>query len=264
MLKYPELEGYKTLQIPIAVIYFDKDFNCRGVFTPQSCTELAESMRTKGLKIPIMVQPSCDAVGVPKEFEYRIVAGHRRFTAAKTILRWPSIPSIVVSGLSESDARILNLLENLERKDLSLIQEARAIRRSFPPGTTYEEMSAALNKSPTWCRLVWRLLDLPDKVVEAVASGVLNFSDVQALLYKDEKEQLAEIEEIRTAKLHGMNSHRLRARKHRRARSRTAIYEMLTDLKYEGRYPHPYKVLLWAAGELTNDELLRSDIDDEA
>jgi len=261
MSDYPELAGYKTLQIPIAAVYFDKEFNCRGVFTPQSCLELAGSMRTQGLKIPIMVQPREDVLGLPAEYEFRIVAGHRRYTAAKYLLHWETIPATVMSGLSEADARFLNLLENLERKNLTLMQEARALRASFPPGTQFEQMAASLNKSSPWCRLRWRILDLPDEVLKLVEQNVLGVSDLQLLLYKSGKEQLAMAAEIQTAKLQGYSTRRyahLRGR--RTARPRKVIDEMLTNLMVEGHYPDPYRALAWAAGHLSDEEFLESDI----
>jgi ParB/RepB/Spo0J family partition protein len=258
MNDYPELAGYKTLQIPIPVIYFDKEFNCRGVFAPQSCMELAESMRTKGLKIPIMVQPREDVPDLPDGYEYRIAAGHRRYTAAKYLLQWESIPATVISGLSEEDARLLNLIENLERKNLTLMEEARALRKSFPPNIRFQQMADNLNKSEGWCRLRWRVMDLPEKVQILVERGVLTIGDLQYLIYKSPEEQIAIATELQTAKLHGLSGRRyFNMKKRRNSRSRREIGEMLTELMAEGRFPHPYRALAWAAGNLSDEELRR-------
>jgi len=258
MNNYPELAGYKTLQIPIHVIYFDREFNCRGVFTPQSCMELAESMRTKGLKIPIMVQPQEDVQNLPDGYEYRVIAGHRRYTAAKYLLQWESIPATVISGLLEEDARLLNLVENLERKNLTLMEEARALHKNFPPGTQFQQMATSLNKSEGWCRLRWRIMGLPEKVQLLVERGVLTAGDLQHFIYKSAEEQIAIATELQTAKLHGLSGrHYFNMKKRRTSRSRREIGEMLTELMAEGRFPHPYRALAWAAGNLSDEELLQ-------
>lgn len=259
MTKYPELAGYKTLEIPIRVIYFDKEFNCRGVFTPQSCVELADSMRTKGLKIPIMVQPREDVPDLPKEYEYRIVAGHRRYTAARLLLNWQTIPATVISNLSEEDARILNLLENLERKNLTIMQEARALRKSFPGRRPkFKEMADALNKSQSWCRFRWRLLEMPKDVLELVERGVLKTTELKHIVYKDPREQIAIATEVQAAKLHGTTSKEIAKMcgQANVARSRSEIDAMLTNLMASGHYPDPYRALSWAAGHLSDEQFL--------
>lgn len=257
MSKYPQLEGYETLRIPISVIYFDRDFNCRGEFTPQSCAELAESMRTKGLKIPIIVQPCEDAEGVPDGHEFRIVAGHRRYMAARLLLGWRTIPAIVITGLSAADARIINLIENLERKDLTLYQEALALRKTFPEKLSYVKMADAVNKSTTWVRLRCRLLEAPEEVQKLVRQGIIGVSDLAQLTYKTREEQLAIAAGVELATLHGGSAgFRKKYLQTRRARPIRDIDEMMTLLMARGRYPDPLQALAWAAGRLTDEELL--------
>ena len=89
----------------------------------------------KGLDFPVVVQPIADMVGEkPAGFDYRLVAGHRRFKAVETFLKWPCIPSMIRPGLSDHEARMLNFVENLERKDLNILEEARALGRLYPEG----------------------------------------------------------------------------------------------------------------------------------
>lgn len=260
MSKYPQLEGYETLRIPVSVIYFDRDFNCRGTFTPQSCVELAESMRTKGLKIPIIVQPCEDAEGVPDGYEFRIVAGHRRYTAAKLLLSWSTIPATVITGLSAADARLINLIENLERKDLTLYQEALALRKTFPEKLSYVKMAAAVNKSTTWVRLRCRLLEAPEEIQKLVRQGIIGVADLTQITYKTKEEQLAIAAEVEMASLHGGSiRYRKQYLQRRRARPVRDIDEMITLLMAKGRYPDPLEALAWAAGRMTDEELLGED-----
>jgi len=259
MPKYPALADYSAVRVPIPVVYFDSLFNCRGVFTPQSCLELAESIRKHGLKIPVMLQPGTDVPNLPEGFEFRIVAGHRRFTAAKYLLSWTTIPAIVIEGLTEQDARLLNLLENLERKNLSLIQQAKALHQSFPPTTPVTTIAKAINRSKGWVHIRWRLFDLPDEVVQRVETGVLGERDLQFIYPKTTKEQKALAAEIETAKLNGMSGNRFHTMKgHRKVtRSYRDINKMITRLVAEGRYPDPFQALLWASGQISDDALLQ-------
>jgi ParB family chromosome partitioning protein len=260
--KYEKLEGYDVLKLPVSSIYFDTEFNCRGVFTPQSCLELSDSIKSKGLKMPILVQPRVDALGIPEGFDFRLVAGHRRYVATTRLLCWTHIPAMVVEGLTEHDARLLNLIENLERKDLSLMQEAKAIRKTFPDGTHFSEMSEALNKSRSWCRLRWRILDLPEAVQVEISKGIVTASDLTALMYKDPDDMVELVEMLKIAKLHGMSSNRFlqTTRLKRKHKTKKEIDEMLTYLMDKGHYPHPYKALAWAAGRLEDRELFYDDL----
>lgn len=264
MTKYPELDSYRTLEIPLRVIYFDRSFNCRGEFAPISCFELADSMKAKGLKIPIIVQPITDVPGpVDDEYEYRVVAGHRRWSAARYILRWKTIPATVITGLSDEDARVLNLVENLERKNLTFYQEAVALRHNYSEGTSYAKMARDLNKSSAWCRYRWKLFELPEKVVKLVKKGILRPSDLRTMLYKTKEQQLAMAMELEAAKLYGSrpSGHRtclIRSR----SRSRKEIDEMLTELMLSGQMPDFQRSLMWAAGRLTTDEFLNPQAGD--
>jgi hypothetical protein len=65
--------------------------------------------------------------------KFGLVAGHRRYTAVTRYLKWTSHPASVRTGLTERQARMLNFTENLERKDLNMLEEARWIGSYFPP-----------------------------------------------------------------------------------------------------------------------------------
>ena len=127
------LTQYDAFPVPLSRIYYDADFNCRGAFTLQSVSDLAESIRLrgggielKGLDYPIVIQPIADMAGKrPAGFEYRLIAGHRRYRAMEVFLKWTRAPAMIRSGLSEHEARMLNFVENLERKDLNPLEEAR-------------------------------------------------------------------------------------------------------------------------------------------
>ena len=115
----------------MAAIYYDAAFNCRGEFTLQSVKELADSIVQAGRLIcPVAVQPWTEEPG----FDYRLIVGHRRFRAVTEFLKWTEIPAYVCEGLSDHEARMLNLVENLQRKSLNILEEAHAIQNLYPEG----------------------------------------------------------------------------------------------------------------------------------
>ena len=129
----------------MAAIYYDAAFNCRGEFTLQSVKELADSIAQAGRLIcPVAVQPWTNEPG----FEYRLIVGHRRFRAVTEFLKWTEIPAYICEGLSDHDARMLNLVENLQRKSLNILEEARAIQNLYPKGSSVREAATEL-KQPT-------------------------------------------------------------------------------------------------------------------
>ena len=132
-------------------IYYDADFNCRGQFTLESVMDLAENIRLrgggvalKGLDFPVVVQPIADMGGEkPAGFDYRLLGWPSPLQGrSRVFLKWPCIPSMIRPGLSDREARMLNFMENLERKDLNLLEEARALGRLFPEGCSLRVAAA--------------------------------------------------------------------------------------------------------------------------
>jgi ParB family chromosome partitioning protein len=141
------LDQYQAYSIPAAAIYYDAAFNCRGEFTLQSVKELAESIAQAGRMIcPLAVQPWATEPG----FQYRLIVGHRRFRAVTELLKWTEVPAYICEGLSDHDARILNLVENLQRKSLNILEEAHAIQKLYPKGSTVREAAAELKRPRMW------------------------------------------------------------------------------------------------------------------
>ena len=181
------LEQYDTYPLPLDRIWYDADFNCRGQFTLESVMDLAANIRLrgggvelKGLDFPVVVQPLADVGGEkPAGFDYRLLAGHRRFKAVQTFLKWPCIPSMIRPGLSDREARMLNFVENLERKDLNVLQEARALGRLFPEGISLRAAAAEIKRPTRWVHARLRLLTLPEEVQELAASGLLAMCNVE-------------------------------------------------------------------------------------
>ena len=144
--------------------YFDKD----------ALEELASSIREHGLLQPILVREYASG-------RYQIIAGERRFRAAK-LAGLTEIPALVLDKSDEDTAQIA-LIENLQREDLNPVEEAMAYRSlATEYHLTQEELAAKVGKSRSAIANATRLLDLPDAVLAMVASGELSAGHARTLL----------------------------------------------------------------------------------
>lgn len=246
------------MKLPVNKIYYDKEFNCRGSFTPQSCLDLAQSIEQIGLQFPVLVQPRDDVPTIPDCYDYRLIVGHRRFTAVTLLLHWSEIEAEIRSGLSEREARTLNLVENLERKNITLLDEAKAIRNIFPKGTTIREISKTLSKSTDWCRVRLVLLTLPEEVQQDCAAGRLGAYDIHAIISTKKEEQIALAREIKLAKIRGESTRQVirKLKKNRVSKGRKEIHNMLSYLMVNQIEASPFRALAWAAGDIATEDFL--------
>lgn len=120
--------------------------------------ELAASIRTHGLISPIVVSPSGNR-------RFRIIAGERRFRAC----RMAGLAQVraIVRTLEEQSRIEVQLVENIQRKDLNPIEEARVFRRLKDEfRLTQESLAARIGKSPSVINETLRLLDLPEAIID--------------------------------------------------------------------------------------------------
>ena len=145
----------------------------RRRFDETSIAELAQSMDAKGLVIPIMVRPV--------EGRFIIVHGERRYKAALS-LGWETICA-EVRDVTPTEARWLALIENIQREDLSPIEEATA----YQVGLTQEDITQAelgerIGKSQSYIASKVRLLGLPHDIQESLEAGALTEGHAKQLL----------------------------------------------------------------------------------
>jgi ParB family chromosome partitioning protein len=131
----------------------------RKNFDPAGIDELAQSMAASGLAVPICVRPAGE--------RFVIVHGERRWRAACQ-LGWHTIQA-EVWDVSAEDAHWLSLIENVQRQDLSPIEEAHAYRVRLADGITQEELGRRIGKSQSYVAQKVRLLKLPADVQSAIA-----------------------------------------------------------------------------------------------
>lgn len=251
------LEQYDVFSLPVSEVFYDADFNCRGQFTLASVEELAQSIDELGLQFPTVVQPVEEVEGFERDgFRWRLIAGHRRFRAVTTFLKWTEIPATVWSGLNDRQARMFNFTENLERQDLNVLEEAQALARLFPEGASLREAARELKRHTRWVQARFRLLKLPEEVQIKVAAGTLSLVDMEVLSQFDSPEdQIKAAAEIAKAKRHGRKPSEGRTgRKFRYRKTKAQINRMIAKLMEHGIDGLTTRALAWAAGSISDDE----------
>ncbi len=159
-------------------------FQPRKIFNEEALQELAESIKEHGIIQPIVVRK--------KEKKYEIIAGERRFRAAK-LAGLKEIPAIV-KEMTEQQMMEVAILENLQREDLTPIEEAEAYSSLIENlNFTQDELAKRLGKSRPHIANHIRLLQLPEDVRKLMNEGVLSMGHGRALLGLKNKGRIAEI-----------------------------------------------------------------------
>lgn len=161
------------LDIPLSEIFSDDTFNCRSSVTPGSVLQLSYTLERDGLIQPIVVQPFQDASR--PELRWKIICGHRRFAATKLVCGRLNNPAGTIKcrtmpKLTDERALILNLQENLERRELNILEEARTIERFKAWGWDAKRVADELGVYKKWVTVRYALLGLhPDIQAKAEA-----------------------------------------------------------------------------------------------
>ena len=153
----------------------------RKSFDADAIEELKISIIEYGIIQPLILRRSIKG--------YEIVAGERRWRAAKDA-GLDTVPAIV-KDFNDNEMMEIALLENLQREDLSIIEEAYAYKNLISElGITQEDLANKLGKSRSHITNTMRLLSLPDEVIAHISSGALSMGHGKALLGLKEKSML--------------------------------------------------------------------------
>lgn len=168
----------KELPSPVRYIPITKvkegPFQPRRDTDEQSISALTESVAQFGVLEPLLVRAVEGGL-------FQIVAGHRRFLAA-TRANLEEVPAVVLS-ITDEEALVLSLVENLQREDLNPIEEAEAFYRLVNEfGFTHERIASYVGRSRTYVTNTLRLLNLPEKVKALIRSGKISRGQAIALL----------------------------------------------------------------------------------
>ena len=157
----------------------------RRKFDQAALAELADSIRSKGLVQPILVRPSARSKN-----RYELIAGERRWRAAQ-MAQIHKIPAII-REFSDEDAYEVALIENIQRADLSVIEEAQGYRQLIETfGYKQEQLSEIIGKSRSHIANLLRLLTLPSDVVDLLTDGALTMGQARPLVGHENASALA-------------------------------------------------------------------------
>ncbi len=179
-----ETQAAARTAIPIAAIQPNPD-QPRSYVDPAGLEELASSIREHGVLQPIIVRREAEA-------GYVLVAGERRWRAAR-LAGLSEIPAIITDVASEGLLAVA-LVENLQREDLSPLEEAHAYARLIDrTGMTQQRLAARVGKSRAAITNALRLLQLPDPIRLSLAAREISEGHARAILGADGEEQQLQI-----------------------------------------------------------------------
>lgn len=159
-------------------------FQPRINFDQEKITELANSIKNNGIIQPIVVRPG-------KQDKYELVAGERRWLAAQQA-GLHEIPVNIVD-LSDKESLELAILENIQRENLNVIEEARGYQRLMNEfGYNHEDVSQMMSKSRSHVSNTLRLLNLPADVIKMLEAGQLSAGQVRPLIGMPNASSIAE------------------------------------------------------------------------
>lgn len=175
-----ETESWNQTTVPVDEIR-PNPYQPRKVFDPAALEELAASIREHGVFTPILVKKSIHG--------YELIAGERRLRASRIAGR-QDIPAIVVD-FDDQQMMEISLLENIQRENLNVIEEARAYDQLMKNlHYTQEQLAARVGKSREHIANLLRLLRLPDEVSQMVVDKKLTMGHVRALLSLKDRQQM--------------------------------------------------------------------------
>jgi len=262
-----------VLDIEISKIFADDDFNCRGKFAPIDVIDLAKDIAKNGLVQPVTVAPLPDSSPQRREgFQYRLIAGYRR-RFAHVVNKMTTINAIVRNDMvDDMRARFFNLAENIQRKDLTIMQEANALKKLMHLGISAKDVSEELGKPYPWVQVRFMLLKLPDVVQKEVDQGYISQTQIREIYTVYTKEGrdpcFNAVKRIKEAKARGLSGYSVKKKDAKKAlsrkqRSRLEIYEFMNDVQESVGNSFATRCLAWAAGEVSTLELY-TDLKSEA
>ena len=148
-------------------------FQPRARFADEALGELADSIKQQGVLQPILVEGTADG--------FTIIAGERRYRAA--VLAGLAEVPVIVRRFSEEEKLEIALIENIQREDLTPIEEAKAIKRIIEKtGRKQEEIAEKIGKNRSTVANALRLLKLPQEIQDAIDSDEISAGHARAIL----------------------------------------------------------------------------------
>jgi ParB family chromosome partitioning protein len=161
-------------------------FQPRFRFDDEKLTTLIDSIREKGIIQPLVVRPLDNGLGT-----YEIIAGERRWRAART-LNLEYVP-VIVRNYTDREALEVALIENIQRDDLTPIEEAEGYQRLLTEfNYSQEELARSIGKSRSHVANMLRLNQLPNNIKDMIQDGKISAGHARTLVNTDNIEELAQ------------------------------------------------------------------------
>lgn len=257
--------------IPMTEVYADENWNCRGPINMGEIMTLQAEIKKDGLLQPVVVRPYRSAdypnekLDPYKDYKFALVAGFRRFKACK-FLELKEISVIIKTGLDEFQARAMNMIENIERKQLNIKQEADGLVLFKKAGWTQKQTAEKLNQSVGWVSIRWTLLELEPEIQEVAAAGLLSQDNIKTIASLPPGfMRFDAVKEIKNARAKGEKSEiekvmKLGKKKNpmkRQERKPQEIFLLIENILENIGPSLATRCMAWCAGEISDLELLR-------
>ncbi len=183
--KKSESNQIQTNKIPIADLQRNK-YQPRTLFDEEKLNELSLSIKENGIIQPVAVRPNKYEPG-----KFEIVAGERRWLAAQKA-GLNEVPAIVLD-IDDQKSLEIAIVENVQREDLSVIEEAKAYQRLVKEfGYDHEKISKFMSKSRSHVSNTIRLLTLPEDIIGLIEEGKLTAGQARPLIGMPNASEIAE------------------------------------------------------------------------
>ncbi len=244
--------------VDMTAILADPKFNCRGPINPSEVQELAKDIRDKGgLLQPVVIQP-WKVEGKPN-IKFRLIAGFRRYTAHQVNMS-ETIACVVKEGMSEIDARVMNLSENIQRTNLNLLQEAEGLEVLKDRGLDQGTIAKKIGKSRGWVQERYYLLELPKEIQLEAAAGNLTLKNIRNIWALPSVQQQYEfVKNLKKAKERvqqpTVEKTKAKGRNEKRLRTKKEIFETQEIIREYFGNGIGTRALAWTAGEISDLEI---------
>lgn len=197
----------------------------RKNFEPEALSELSESIKEHGILQPLLVRPMADG-------SYRLVAGERRYRAAR-LAGLTEVP-VTIKEMTDEEESVFALIENLQRQDLNIIEEAEGIKTLIDTfGLTQEEAAKRVGKSREAVANILRLLKLPKDISELVKQDKISMGHARALLSFEDKNEAFRVAQmvvndgisVRDVERLAKSAQKLKKSPERRQKKRDTFYD---------------------------------------
>ena len=167
-----EISGASSVMLKLSDIEPNKE-QARKNFDDDALSELADSIAKHGVLQPLLVRPLIGG-------GYQLIAGERRWRASR-LAGLTEVP-VIIKTLSDEEAAVISLIENLQREDLDPVEEAKGYHKLITDyGLTQEEAANQVGKSRPAVANSLRILKLPDEVLALISQGALSAGHAKAL-----------------------------------------------------------------------------------